>query len=146
MSKRNPRPKNDPALIEREAEVLKLRRGGLTFDLIAERVGYRHASSAHAAYVRACKRIVQSDVEEIRKVEIDRLDVAQAAIWGNVLKGDTKAVDTLLRLMSRRAALLGLDQPSRSQVEVFEHGGDIDAEVERLAAILDGGGKIPLGE
>lgn len=32
--------KDDPEVLAKEAEVLKLRRGGLTFDVIAQRVGY----------------------------------------------------------------------------------------------------------
>jgi hypothetical protein len=127
-----------PEILEREAEVLKLRRGGLTFDMIAERVGYKDPSGAHQAYVRACKRIIYSEVEELRKVEADRLDIAQAALWSKVLQGDVAAVNSFLRVMERRAKLFGLDMPMRQQVEVttYEGGSEIDREVERLAQLL----------
>jgi N-methylhydantoinase B/oxoprolinase/acetone carboxylase alpha subunit len=108
----------DPALLDKEAEVVKLRRGGLTWDMIADRTGYKSPSAALAAYQRAAKRIVQDDIESIRKIEAERLDMAQSAIWGSVLSGNIPAVATLIRIQERRAKLLGLDQPVRQQIEV----------------------------
>lgn len=135
--------KTDPAVIEREKRVLELRRGGLTFDLIAERVGYASASGAHKAYISACRRIVVEDVNAIRNAEIDRLDIAQAAIWADVVNGAdaptrARAILALMKIMERRARLLGLDMPTKSQVEVNIHDRDsIDAEVARLVALLN---------
>ena len=130
--------KVNPATLEKEAKVLELRRGGLTFDLIAERLGYASASGAHKAYMTACNRIVYADVVETRKVEMDRLDIAQAAIWGNVIQGEVPSVIALIKIMERRAKLLGLDMPTKAQIEVnvYEHDA-IDAEVKRLVAILN---------
>ena len=124
----------DPDVLAKEAEVVKLRRGGLTWDLIAERVGYAFPSAAHAAYQRAAQRVVAEDIEAIRQVETERLDLAQSAIWGKVLQGDNPSIANLLRIMERRAKLLGLDQPTRIQAEVVTYDADsIDA---RLADII----------
>lgn len=127
-----------PEVLEREAEVLRLRRGGLTFDLIAKQLNYSHASGAHKAYVNACRRIISTEVADLRQVEIDRLDMAQASIWAQVLNGDLQAINTLVRLVSERAKLLGLYAPAKVEASVTQYtgGGDIDAEVARLAAIL----------
>lgn len=143
MSEGKPRPSRiKPETLEREAEVLKLRRGGLTFDLIAKQLGYKHASGAHKAYLSACKRIVRADVEELRGTELDRLDLAQGALWSRVMRGEVPAVMAVLRIMERRARLLGLDQPVKSQIEVTNYDGNtIDAEVQRLVALLDSGKK-----
>jgi hypothetical protein len=84
-----------PETLEKERKVLEYRRGGLTFDLIAERLGYASASGAHKAYLSACNRIVYEDVVEVRKSEMDRLDIAQAAIWGDLT--DTQNVDANTR-------------------------------------------------
>jgi hypothetical protein len=93
----------------------------------------------------ACNRIVYEDVIEVRKSEMDRLDIAQAAIWGDLT--DTQNVDAntrarlvlaLIKIMERRARLLGLDMPTKAQVEVSIYDRDtIDAEVQRLVAILN---------
>lgn len=143
MTEGKPRPSRiKPETLEKEAEVLKLRRGGLTFDLIAKQLGYKHASGAHKAYMNACKRIVRADVEELRNTEIDRLDLAQGALWSRVMRGEVPAVMAVLRIMERRARLLGLDQPTKSQIEVTNYDGNtIDAEVQRLVALLDSGKK-----
>jgi hypothetical protein len=138
MSKARPS-RIKPETIEREAEVLRLRRGGLTFDLIAQQLNFAHASGAHKAYVNACKRIVYSEVEEVRAAETDRLDIAQAAIWNGVLQGQIPSIMALIKIMERRARLLGLDMPTKAQVEVTYYDTDtIDAEVRKLAALLDG--------
>jgi transcriptional regulator len=130
--------KLNPTTLEKEAKVLELRRGGLTFDMIADRLGYASASGAHKAYVTACNRIIYADVIETRKIEMDRLDIAQAAIWTNVIAGEVPSVIALMKIMERRARLLGLDMPTKAQIEVniYEHDA-IDSEVKRLVAILD---------
>ena len=130
--------KLNPATLEKEAKVLELRRGGLTFDMIATRLGYASASGAYKAYQTACNRIVYSEVNETRQVEMDRLDIAQAAIWNNVMSGEVPSVMALMKIMERRAKLLGLDMPTKSQIEVTVYDRDtIDAEVARLVTILD---------
>ena len=131
--------------LQRQAEALRLRRGGLTFDLIAQQLNYANASSAQKAYLAAHRQIVFSDVEQVRKEEIDRLDLAQAAIWNGVLQGNNDSIASLIRIMGRRARLLGLDMPVKTQVEVSYYESDtIDAEVRKLAALLDGGPKKEL--
>ena len=130
-----PRPSRiTPEVLQREAEVIRLRREGLTWDMIAQKVGYSDASGAHRAYEAACKRIIYSEVVEIRNIEQDRLDIAQSAIWSDVLQGDLPAINTLIKIMDRRAKLLGLDMPIRVQQEVTVWNGDgqLDEEIQRL--------------
>lgn len=139
MSEGRARPSRiKPETIEREAEVLKLRRGGLTFDLIAKQLGYKHPSGAHKAYVNAMKRLIRSDVEEIRTVELDRLDMAQAAIWPKVLRGEIPAIMAFIRIQERRSRLLGLDAPTKLQAEVVMYDGEqINRELQRIYEVFD---------
>lgn len=131
------RPKGQPPkqeTIDREQEVVKLRRGGLTFDLIGQRLGI-HPTTAHKAYERALTRVVKEDVDAIRDLETERLDLAQSAIWGKVLQGDNPSIQSLIRIMERRAKLLGLDQPTRIQAEVISYDANsIEAELARIYA------------
>ncbi len=137
--------KLNPATFEKEAQVLKLRRLGLTFDAIAKQLGYANASGSYKAFGNALKRIIYDEVEQTRKMEMDRLDMAQQAIMTKVSQGDVPAVHALIRLMERRARLLGLDMPTKAQIEVTHYDSDtIDAEVIRLAALLDGGAQKAL--
>ena len=125
----------NPEVIAKEQEVVKLRRGGLTWDLIADRVGYSNPSGAYRAYQKALERVVAEDVNAIRELETERLDLAQSAIWGKVLQGDNPSIANLLRIMERRAKLLGLDQPTRIQAEVISYDGNsVRTELERILA------------
>lgn len=45
---------------------------------------------------------------EVIALEIRRIDRALNAIWKKVLSGDTRAIDTMLRLMDQRAKYLAL--------------------------------------
>lgn len=137
-----------PDVVAREQEVVKLRRTGLTWDLIGERLNLSTAG-AHRAYQNALRRAVQEDVDAIRQIEGERLDVAQNAIWGEVLQGDNQAVNTLIRIMERRAKLLGLDQPIRIQQEVITYDGDaISAELQRIidASRTNSSKALPMAE
>jgi hypothetical protein len=142
MANANPRrpggrPKGQPPspdTIEKEQEVVKLRRGGLTWDLIGERVGLS-PSGAQKAFDRSLARVVKDDIEAIRALETERLDLAQSAIWGKVLQGDNPSIANLLRIMERRARLLGIDQPIRQQIEVAVYDGNaVRTELERILA------------
>jgi hypothetical protein len=54
------------------------------------------------------------------------------------MMGDVPAGMQVLRIMERRAKLLGIDQPIRQQVEVISYDADgIDSEVARLVKLLD---------
>ena len=139
----------DPELVEKEIRVLELRRAGLTWQSISEQTGYAEATGAYAAYKRAIKRVMAEPVEEVRTQELDRLDRMQVAVWNRALKGDDKAINTVLRLMERRARLLGLDAAQRVQAEVitYDGSGDIDRDIERIIQVIqsvDQGGPLSL--
>jgi len=127
-----------PGLVDREIKVLDLRRAGLTWQRIAEEVGYADHTGAYAAYKRAIKRTMQQPADELRTQEVDRLDRLQVAVWPSAMKGDTRAVLTIIRLMERRARLLGLDKPIKIEQEITTWDGDdsIDRAVRELAALL----------
>lgn len=125
---------------EREKEAVDLRIEGASFDLIAETLGYHDKSGARKAIMRALERYAPEPLEELRRLELARLDVAQAGIWDGVRDGDLEAVDTFLKISTRRARLLGLDAPASLRI-IPE--GLIEAEIreleERLRQIGDDG-------
>lgn len=59
-----------------------------------------------------------SEIDKIRQLELQRLDRALNAIWDRVLEGKTHAVAAMLKVMERRAKILGLDAPGK-----LEHSG-----------------------
>lgn len=135
--------KYDPDVWDKERRVLELRRAGLTFDVIAQEVGYSNASGAHHAYTRAMKRtLVDAGSDELRDLELDRLDRLQRFAWAQATQGNLRAIDTILKIMARRAKILGLDAPIKAEVTTYEAGTEIDREVQRLVALLESGSGI----
>lgn len=129
--------KYDPETWERERQVLELRRAGLTYDLIAQQVGYSNASGAHHAYTRALKRTLsEAGADDLRAMELDRLDRLQRMAWPLAAQGNLRAIDSILRIMTRRARLMGLDAPIVQEVTTYDGSGDIDREVQRLVRLL----------
>jgi hypothetical protein len=59
---------------------------------------------------------VQEPAEELRTMEVARLDQMLLGLWPKAIKGDTWAVDRVLKIMERRAALLGLDAPVKREL------------------------------
>lgn len=125
----------------RRAELIRLRRRGVPFDdpRITDELEYASPGAARKDLVRALKANRDDEAAEAsiyRQQENERLDALLAAVWpqatekrpvfdkeGMVIGNevDVRAVDTVIRLIDRRAKLNGLDAPAT--VEVSGPGG-----------------------
>jgi hypothetical protein len=131
----------EPAQIDKENNVLALRAQSFTWRAIAEQVGYASGSGALKAYMRAVKRQQKEPVEAALYMELERLDEMQSVYWEPAIQGNMRAGEFILKIMDRRAKFLGLDAPTKIQAEVVNYdggAGSIDAEVDRIARIIDG--------
>lgn len=117
------------AAVEKQRQALELRKAGVGFGDIAERLGYADASGAYRAVKTALKKTLQEPADEVRRIELERLDRMLLGLWPKATKGDTWAVDRVLRIMERRAGLLGLDAPKRVE-NTGKDGGPIRLETE----------------
>ena len=102
--------------LEKQMQALELRKAGVSYARIAEALGYASGSGAHKAVSSALKKTLQEPSDELRMLEIERLDAMLAAIWGSVKQGQYGAQDRALKIMERRAKLLGLDAPVKADV------------------------------
>lgn len=105
------------AATERQADALKLRIQGVDFRTIADKLGYRGPSGAYGAVDAALKKTLSEPAAELRQLELLRLDMLLMAVWPQAVTGQMGAVDRVLRIMQRRAALLGLDEPSKFTID-----------------------------
>jgi hypothetical protein len=98
---------------QKAAKAVELRMEGKTFDDIAKEVGYNSRQAAHDAVKRALELIVREPAAELIKLDLERLD----AMWGinylNAQAGDVQALTACMKIMERRAKLLGLDSPEK---------------------------------
>ena len=103
---------------EREERSLNLRKSGATYDSIGRSLGIT-TDGAYKATIRALRRLNEKIIEgadELRRLEVERLDKMLAAIWGQVLNGNQGAIDRALRIGERRAKLMGLDAPTKTDL------------------------------
>jgi hypothetical protein len=142
---------------ERDAIACELKARGKTYRQIATELDV-HPASAHEMVQRALRAIVEEPAAEVRRLELERLDIMYRAAMevlerqhvtvsqgrivkqanGEPLEDDApvlQAIDRLLRVSESRRKLLGLDAPARVSVEA-EHLG---REIGDLITALTGG-------
>ncbi|MEV0968503.1 hypothetical protein [Microtetraspora glauca] len=153
----NGRYDRDPNVARRDAEACRLRAQNLTYQQIADELGMSSKGQAYEAVQRALKETVQEPADEVRQLELMRLDdLAQAARevlnathyvvsqgrvvrltrGGAPLEDDApklQAIDRLLKIQERRARLLGLDSPQRVSIDAQNLGDDIKGLIAALA-------------
>lgn len=126
---------------ETGAKVLNLRRGGVTFDVIAEQL--RLTPEAAKAFFH--KALGASDPEFHRQLEADRLDRLHFAVWPAALRGELDAIDRVVRLSERRERVSTLPrQNDHALRHAFDRSATTAADMhpEIDAALVEAGRKI----
>mgnify|MGYP000930301741 CR=1 FL=1 len=140
-----PRSKTAPRTLEardHESRAVAMRKRGLTYDAIGRALGVTR-QSAHAMVKRAMERAATELKDEAREaiaLDLERLDAMLAVSYRAARGGDLAAMDRVLKILERRAKLLGLDAPTRSEVTGAD-GGPVAIEdvrarlIARIAAL-----------
>lgn len=107
---------------ERSAQAMELRKQGLQYREIAERLGYRSDKAAWIAVRRALDRLKTEPAKDLRAIELARLDALTEALWPRATADppDISAVNALLKVGERRAKLAALEP--RFPIEEGENG------------------------
>jgi hypothetical protein len=142
--------------VERDAQAARLRAQRLTYEEIAQRLGYADRGEAHHAVRRALSEAIREPATELLHIELATLDKLAREAWavlerkhvtisqGRVVKLDgtpvdddgptLAAIDRLLKVHEARRKLLGLDAPVKTEVEVtFSGDFDLDQELTAFA-------------
>ena len=114
---------------ERDHKALELRKAGASLEAIAATLEMEPWEVAESLQ-RSLAELTQESDEELRRLEIERLDALQRALWPKALQGSWQAVDRCLGIMERRARLLKLDRERESE----EAMDGIDQLAEKRAA------------
>jgi DNA-binding CsgD family transcriptional regulator len=140
---------------DREIAALELRRAGKTYRAIGAALGITEPG-AHACVKRALARgaaELREAAAEAIELDLERLDALLAGFWDRAEAGDEDAADRVLKILERRAKLLGLDAAARTELTGADGGpiavsADADARLlERLTRLAagpsgsDGGGE-----
>ena len=131
------------AKAELAAQCLKLRREGLTLDEIARRVSVDGSSTVDEQTVSlliqgALRELVRPAAEDLRLQELDNLERiynrSMRIGLSDKARDRVPALNTALKAMERRAALMGLDAPK--QVDIKDERQHTPAEAAK-EAVLD---------
>ena len=102
----------------RRARVLALRQMGLTYRAICDvlhrewqsplprHYGPRQAHADISAILLRQRKELDETVQVIRQQELDRLDRMTLAVWSRAQNGDDRAIQSVLKIMERRARLI----------------------------------------
>lgn len=129
-----------PSKIDRNRRIrdaLELRKAGVPYATIAERLGWKSPQAAHKAVKKALDSQINEPVEELRQMEIERLNHMLMLIWARIQQGDMRSIEQALRVMERITQLRGLEQ--RTQDQSKQQGGvliiDGDDEDEYIKSL-----------
>jgi len=123
-------PALSPETAERYRQVVQMRAAGLTFDRIAQELGYASRSGAKEAYDSALQSWGREAVDNLRVLEGERVDELWRRTFARLLEADRNQAEineflnivmTAVRISKRRSELFGLDAPR--QLEVTGAGG-----------------------
>lgn len=141
-TKKRPRPRTSPKTsparlraVERAGQALALRADGRTFHEIAERLGYRSRQAAHDAVQRALLLTLQEPAQTVRALDLERLDRLWLAHFKRAEQGRVSSAHVCIRILERRARLLGLDAPEKIDANVNAvHSGGVLVVPAAMAA------------
>lgn len=95
----------------RRATAIKLRASGMTFQAVADELGYANKGTVHHIIGKAMHEVVAEAVEDRRRDEGARLDALQVGLWDKAMSGDVAAAMEVRRIILARIDLFGLCEP-----------------------------------
>lgn len=120
-------------------KALELRRKGCSYPKIADTLGIS-LSTAYRYVNNELERLANErhiEGEKVLDIELARLDRLTEAIMDRCEDGSLDHIDTLMKLMDRRAKLLGLNAPTRHAHLIDDKRALPDAELyNRTKALL----------
>lgn len=124
---------------DRRGKAIALRLAGMDWQTIADRLDYSSRAAACVDVNRALEANLAEQsqaADTLRETETLRLDRLQAAAWPSAVKGDLKAIETVLKVIDRRVKLQGLDMPLRAELSGPD-GGPMQLQHANLAKLYD---------
>lgn len=118
---------------QRRKDAFELRIQGFSYREIAIVLSDKYKDKLSAGYdgqevwrdvdteFKKIKMGVQTDARIARMIELERLDKMFMVVYDQALGGSLKATDRALKIMERRARLLGLDQPNLIKVKTWQN-------------------------
>lgn len=102
-------------ILTRQLKAIELRTRGYSYRAIGEQLKVSHVQAYRdvSAELKRLTSLRDEKLEELRELELQRLDRLLHKLDEKIEAGQLTAMDRALRIMERRARLLGLDAPER---------------------------------
>jgi hypothetical protein len=100
---------------EKCLDALGLRKAGLSYAAIGKEIGVcrQRAYQLVVEAMDAMRAECAEEAEAVRVIELERLDALWVGNYPAAVSGDSSAINSALKIMERRARLLGLDAPTK---------------------------------
>lgn len=137
---------------EKRRQALEFRKAGVPYHEIATRLGYYDASAARKAVMAAFGDVIQEPVQELKTLQVERLNHMLLMLWGKVQNGDERAIETTLRIMDKIDKLNGTEAASQVDVNVTNNSAvlvvdgnkeDFIRAMKQMAGVAPDGTNIP---
>lgn len=94
---------------QRRARVIAALASGLTEEQVAQQFGMTQQGVSHIKRSELAKlaAVIEEQAQELRSLDLVRLEAAIRAIYPGVLKGNLPSIDRLVKLIQQRQKLLG---------------------------------------
>lgn len=136
-------------ILHRQMLALDLRISGLSYRAIADKLSNSESTISHVQIHRDIENELErlaglraDKAETLRELELQRLDKIINALDSWVASGNVGAVNAWLKASERRSKLLGLDAPTKHEVDWRESAeqagfdaGDVAREFEELVKV-----------
>lgn len=128
-------PKEDVLRADKISKACDLRRAGYSYVEIAHGLGLKSRASAWNYVKAGIDMLLKEPVEAVYKLELARTDALHKAYWDRALQGDVKAFNCVIRVMERRAELLGLDKPQK--LALTDPAGERESQIFTMPTITE---------
>lgn len=134
--------KTSGAVVVREdktARAVELRTAGFSYPQIASMLNVCTATAFNyvSRAIERTRKEANETADQIRTVEVARLDRMLAVLTPLADEGDLAAMDRILKIQERRAAYLGLDAPKAQLVAVDGRPDTVRALMALVAPVAD---------
>ena len=96
----------------RRVRAVELKTAGLTYEQIANELGYTSKGTAYNIVTKALREQTAEAVADLRELENARLDALQHALWDAAMTGDVRSATVIVQIVQTRVRLNGLE-PTR---------------------------------
>jgi hypothetical protein len=93
----------------------------MTYQHIADELGYSSAGEARKQIMKALDAVPVAEVEELRRIQVQRLESLLESVWPAAQRGNMRAVNTAERIVAQITSLMGLQAAPSFKGTVHQH-------------------------